>query len=211
MKRTALSILIILSLVLTTSCSSDPDYGLQVTMVAPYVDVNMLEDYGQTLMVGEQAVSVLGESIVPLSEEEENTGEESVEESLEELNNNSMEMMGTAGMMKVTARIASKEVDVILSDYENGQRFAASGSFMPLEELFTEQELAELDESLFVSYEEMDDEGDLTGVALPASGIDVSGVEELTQFMVTDTIICHVVSNSENVDVAKEYMLSLIG
>ncbi len=195
-----------------TGCNSEPEHGLSITAVAPYVSYDKSDEYEATLFVGADnlPISLTAEMIVPPSEEESESVEpENYEANMDNLNQNSAEMMGAAGFMKISAQLASKEIDVIISDYENGQRFSAMESFIPLEEVFTEDELSMIDESLFVSYEELDDDNNPTGNMLPASGIDVSHIEELNEFLVADQLVCHVVSNTENLEAAKEYILSL--
>ncbi len=209
-KASALLLATILTAVILTGCSSETEHGLAISAIAPYVSYEQAEEYSQTLTVGEDELPVMitTEMVLP-SEDEEELNSESYEESLDSVNQNAAEMMGSMGMMKVTAQIASSEIDVIISDYENGQRLSASEAFIPLEDLFTPEELAEIDESLFVSYEEVDDENNPTGNILPPAGIDVSSIDEFNEFMTAEQLVIHVVVNTENIDTAKEYILSV--
>ncbi len=209
-KTLALLSATILTAVTLTGCSSESEHGLAITAIAPYVSYEKAEEYSQTLTVGEDNLPVLLTTemmTAPSEETEETEVADSYEESMDSVNQNAAEMMGAAGMMKVTAQIAGNEVDIIISDYENGQRL--SESFLPLDELFTTEELAEIDTDLLVSYEELDDENNPTGNILPPTGIDVTSMEEYTDFMSGEQLVIHVVSNTENLEVTKDYMLSL--
>ncbi len=202
----------ILSTLTLVSCSSDPEYGLSITAVAPAVDYEEAEAYADTLTIGEAAlpVSVYAEMLIPISSDTETTDDQSYEDSVSDINQKSAEMMGSATLIKVTAQISGNEVDIILSDYENGKRLSSSDAFKPLDEVFTAEELASIDESLFISYELTDDDGNPTGEMTPPVGIDVSHVEEFAGFMAADQIVCHVVANTENLEHSKEYVLSLL-
>ncbi len=214
-KRTSLAMsMVLLSAFTLVGCSSEPEYGLSITAIAPSVSQDKAEEYEATLTVGEEnlPVQVNTEMMIP-SQEEENVdpdAEYNPEDSMDDLNDKSAEMMGAAGMMKITAQISAKEIDIIISDYENGQRLASMGTYMTLDEVFTAEELAEIDESLIVSYEEYDEDNNPTGNMLPASGIDVTAVEEFSEFMAGEQLVCHVVGNTENLEDSKDYLMSLI-
>lgn len=53
-------------------------------------------------------------------------------------------MMAAAGIMKVAGMVAADEVDVLVASLEEGERQAQNGGLLPLSDLFTEEELAEI-------------------------------------------------------------------
>ncbi len=197
----------ILSATLLVGCTAEPDYGLKITAIAESVSYEKGQEYAETLTVGpeSQPVRVTTELMtVPVDEEDMTT------EDYDDVTQASAEMMGAAGLMKVSAQIAGEDVDIIISDYENAQRLSNSESFLPLDEVFTPEELAEIDESLYVSYEQVDDEGNPTGEMLEPTGIDVTHIPEFSTFLGAEQIVCHVVANAINIDASKEYILSLL-
>ncbi len=210
-KPIALSLALISTLTLT-SCGEETEYGLTVTTIAPAVSYEKAEEYAATLTIGDDNLPVFltAEVMIPPSNDEPEVVSEDYEVGMDDVNNNAAEMMGSAGFMKITAQISSAEIDVIISDYENGKRLSSMEVFMPLEELFTPEELAEIDESLFVSYEEVDDENNPTGNMLPPSGLDVSSIEEFSEFMAAEQLVCHVISNTQNIQNSKDYVMSLL-
>lgn len=193
MKKKLLSLLLATSMLLTfAACGSSTEYGLTISALSPTVDTDKAEDYAETLTVGDDlAVSVTATAI--------SSGDDGGDA-----------LTSTTNKVVITAQITGAELDVILADYDNGAAFANIGSFLALEDVFTEEELSEIDESLFVTYEETDDEGNGTGENLAICGIDVSSVSEFSEFMSGEQIIVHVVANTENLDEVKEYILSLL-
>ncbi len=210
-KPIALSLAIMLPLTLI-GCGEEIEYGLNITTIAPAISYEMGEEYGATLTVGDENLPVLltSEMIIPPKSNEQEVASDDYEVGIDDINNNAAEMMGSAGFMKITAQLTSGEIDVIICDYENGQRLSSMETFMPLENIFTPEELAEIDENLLVSYQEVDDENNTTGTMLPPAGIDVSNIQAISDFMVADQLVCHIVSNTPNMENAKEYMVSVI-
>ncbi len=220
MKTKKISLLLAVSMLTSfifTGCSSEPEHGLSVTMIAPYADTDKAEEYEATLSVGAENLPVMinAEMMTATTSTEEaettdTTDEESYEDSLDNINQNSAEMMGAVGMMTITAQVAGQEIDIIISDYDNAQTLSNNGAFMPLEDVFTAEELAEIDESLHVSYAEVDNDNTATGNMLAPSGIDVSDIEEFSEILYADQLVLHVVGNTENMDAVKEYISTLL-
>ncbi len=201
---------ITLSSLAFVGCSSEPEHGLSITAISPIIDTEKAEEYAATITVGEEALPVLLlPEMMTAPSDEEVVDDENYEPSSDDVYAKSAEMMGAAGMMKVSAQISAKEVDIIISDYENAQRL--SEGFMPLSEVFTAEELEQIDETLFVSYGITDDEGNVTDEMMPASGIDVTNIEAFSEFMSGEQLVCHIVGNTENFDASKEYMMSMLG
>ncbi len=115
-----------------------------------------------------------------------------------------------AGIMKLTTMFAGKEADILIADYDTAKRNAGSEIFYPLTDLFTEEELEPFQDKL-ISFEMSDDEGKLTGEKFENCGIDVSDNEELAGMCVgADSVGIYVISNSQNVETAKEIFRQLV-
>lgn len=61
-----------------------------------------------------------------------------------------------AGMMRLTALIAAKDVDVVVANMEEAERQAKAESFTPLSELFTDEELAGFE---IIAFDTISDDG----------------------------------------------------
>ncbi len=109
-----------------------------------------------------------------------------------------------AGIMKLTMVMAGQEADVLIADYDSAWRNAGSEAFYPLTELFSEEELNPYLDKI-VSFELTDDQGNPTGEKVENCGIDVSDNAELTAICPgADSVGVYIISNSPNLDTAKE-------
>lgn len=175
--------------VLLTSCGdSEKTTGVSVVVASAYVPDETLSSLQQTLDAGfSEEQSGFGCSVQGIS-----SGD-----------SESDPMMAMSGMMKLTSMIAAKEVDVLITNEEEGQRQANGESFLPLSDLFAEEELAGYE---LVSFEVTDEdgaEGDLNnvpcGIQLTDSSLSVLG----------DQVAVYVICNTECLDDAKEVVLQL--
>lgn len=115
-----------------------------------------------------------------------------------------------AGIMKLTTIFAGKEADILIADYDTAQRNAGNEVFYPLTDLFTEEELEPFQDKM-ISFEPTDDEGKPTGEKFENCGIDVSDRTELAGMCVgADSVGVYVISNSQNLDTAKEIFRQLV-
>jgi len=115
-----------------------------------------------------------------------------------------------AGIMKVTTIFAGKEADVFISDYESAQRNAGQEIFYPLTDLFTEEELEPFQDKI-ISFEMTNTDGNPTGETFENCGIDVSDREDLAKLCAgSDTVGVYIVSNSTNLDAAKEIFRQIV-
>lgn len=194
MKSKLLSLGLAMAMILTlTACGSSSNYALRILATAPVVSSDNAEDYASTITVGDdEAVSVTTEAINTTS------------------NDSLLELTNSTTILTVSTQIASKEIDIMLTDYYNASYFANSDVFMPLDELFTEDELSAIDSSLFVYYDETDDDGNSTGETLAVYGIDVTSVSEFSEFITADQIVINVLYNAQDTDAVKEYILSIL-
>ena len=89
-----------------------------------------------------------------------------------------------AGMMKLTAAIAAKEVDLIIADDTNAARNARSEAFY-------------------------DDEGNASGEKTPVCGVDITGDEVITPAMSSSSAGAFVAGNAANLENAKTVLKAL--
>lgn len=118
--------------------------------------------------------------------------------------------MAAAGIMRLTTLVAGQEADVLIADHDSAQRNAKSELFYPLTELFTEEELEPYQDRI-ISFELTDEEGNPTGETVENCGIDVSSQSELAELCPgADSVGIYIVSNSPNLDAAKEIFRNLV-
>lgn len=186
---------------LLTGCGKKESAGLRIVAAGPYVDDSKAGEYGKSVLIGEEKAEL---STMLLSGS-------TVSSDSDDVNAKSADLAVSANLMKLTAMIAGKEVDVMICDIDAAARFVNDEVFLPLNELFTEEELAEIDESLQIVYEAKDDDGNPTGEMLDACGIVVSDREDLKAFLPSENIGVYVIGNTTNLDTAKQYVMSLMG
>lgn len=119
--------------------------------------------------------------------------------------------MGTmAGMAKVGGMFASGEIEVLICDKENAQRYGAGDPelFAALDTLFTQDEINAL-KGEAVSIERTDDEGNPTGETSAPCGVNLSGNEALVNALGLQDVNIFIVSNAKNMDLAKQVFLAL--
>lgn len=117
--------------------------------------------------------------------------------------------MQMASMMKLTAAMASQEVDVIIADEANAARNARSEAFYALSDLMTADEIAALGERA-LSYELLDDMGEPSGEMTPECGVDVSGDSELEKVFGNARIGAFVAANAPNLENSKDLVRALV-
>lgn len=198
-----ISFMLILALVtlLLSGCSNtnkdEPDANaaqntLNLVFCASYVDQALAEAYLNTL---KQENDIL------------NSGEMDV--SLTVITTSGADpMMQMGGMMKLTAVIASNEVDLILCDEENAARNARSGSFYALNELLCEDEISALGDRA-LQYALIDDEGKPTDEFTAVCGMDVSADEQLKAVFNQADIGVFVAGNAPHLEAAKAVMKAI--
>ena len=108
-----------------------------------------------------------------------------------------------AAVTQMGGMMAGKEVELLICDKENARRYAENGeAYMPLSQLFTEAEVAELGLTP-ACVEISDDEGNLTGQMSEACGVDLSGCTALEEMLMQKDLGAYVIVNSANVEHAK--------
>lgn len=113
-----------------------------------------------------------------------------------------------AGMMKLTAAIAAKEVDLIIADDTNAARNARSEAFYELSDILTADEISALGDKA-LSYDMLDDEGNASGEKTPVYGVDITGDEVITPAMGSSSASAFVAGNAANLENAKTVLKAL--
>lgn len=114
-----------------------------------------------------------------------------------------------SGAMAMTAMLSAGEVDVLVCDLENAVRYARSGAFYDLADIFTPEELAEFGESL-LTFDVIDPYGEPTGDTIDRCGIDLSGRDSLTRILGEDSCGVFVVVSARDLDLAREIVRELV-
>jgi len=119
-------------------------------------------------------------------------------------------MGAMAGMAQIASLMATGEMELILADGENARRHGDNGgSYIPLDELFTQEEQLALD-MVPLSIPLSDDDGNLTGELSAPCGIDLSGCTRLTDMLNSADVGAYVLVNSKHVDNAKQVIRHLL-
>ena len=113
-----------------------------------------------------------------------------------------------AGMMKLTAAIAAKEVDLIIADDTNAARNARSEAFYELSDILTADEISALGDKA-LSYDMLDDEGNASGEKTSVCGVDITGDEVITPAMGSSSACAFVAGNAANLENAKTVLKAL--
>lgn len=191
-----------LLLLACVGCSASEEYGLSITAAAPYVDSAKATAFAEQIkLTGDSNKVSMFSTSIPAPKKATNEVDP---------NGAAAEISGSANAMKVTAMIASGELDVMLCDVETASRFARGGSFFTLEEIFTEEELSAIPQEKRISYTELDSDNKPTTKMLPECGIDISGNAAVKEFINSEQIGVFVVANVKNKETAKEFVHQLI-
>ena len=121
-------------------------------------------------------------------------------------------MLGMAGIMRMAAVVSTGEMDVFIADMDNAARNARGGMFLSLEEIYTSDELKNL-ESRLLSFDILKTdtaEPEPTGEKTPLCGINITGNEQMRKIFGNQEIGVFIVANTKNLELAKKVMNSLI-
>ena len=113
-----------------------------------------------------------------------------------------------AGSVKVSAMVASGEIDVMICDLENAAKYARSETYLPLEDFLSPEELASYEERL-LSFDLVDDEGNPTGEQTPAYGISMNGSEAFDSLYGDTDYGIFLIGNADPAELSKTVFLDL--
>lgn len=198
-KNLTMIALLLMVLLLLTGCSAKEEKAapsLYVNVIDNYVFDEAREELEKELIA---ALPALNTADAPLSVVAISSGD------------TEQDPMGAmAGITQIAGLMASGEMELILADGENARRHGDNGStYMPLDELFTQEEQAALGIRP-LSIPLSDEDGNLTGEMSASCGIDLSGCTRLTEMLHTNDVGAYVVVNSEHVDNAKQVIQHLL-
>ena len=178
-----------------TSCGGGDSSALQVVAANTFVSEDALTAYSDELLAahpewaeGETAVEF---TALSLGSEESDAAAYG------------------AGIMKVSAMVASGEIDVMICDLENAARNGRSDVYLPLEDFLSEEEMAAYS-ALALSFDMVDDEGNPTGEQTAACGLSLTGSDALSDIYGESEYGVFIVANTENVEQAKDVALAIL-
>ena len=119
-------------------------------------------------------------------------------------------MMGMAGMMQMAAVVSTGDIDVFISDMENGARNARGGMFMSIDKLFPNENLSAIEDRL-LSFDIMttdEYEPKPTGEKTPVCGISIANNDQLRRIFGNRDVGIFIVENTKNLELAKKVMRS---
>ena len=190
MKRIISLISMVLAVVLMmTGCSSGGDTAsassVKIVVAAPYVLEEALPEFDAALRA----------ALPELNTEESSMLIQSVSTGDTE----SDPMSAMAGMTKIMTMMMSKEIEIMICDADNARRHGESGeAYVPLSELFTEEEQAELGIApLTVAV--VDDEGNVTGEESAPCGISLAHCEGVKNIFKMSDLGLYVLATSEEI------------
>lgn len=169
---------------LLAGCGKRED-PFQVIFAGPFVNEKLAASYGEGLAV-EGPIQYSGFSF----------GSEEVDA-----------MVYGAGAMMMNAMVAAGEVDVMVCDLENATRLARGGTFLDLTTAFTEEELAGRP---LLSFDLVDEYGNLTGEKTPPCGLDLTGHGEIDYILGGGGYGLFIVSNTGDLERSKEVFRAIV-
>lgn len=190
-KRLILVAIMLLAALLLTGCAKEdkPAASLYVNVIDTYVFDESRAELEKELTA---ALPALNTAEAPLSVVAISSGDTEKDP-----------MGAMAGMTQIAGLMATGEMELILCDGENARRHGSNGgSYIPLDELFTKEERAELGiTGLCIPLS--NDDGELTGEVSIPCGIDLSGCTRLTEMLKSTDVGAYVLVNSKHADNAK--------
>jgi hypothetical protein len=178
-----------------TSSDENDSVSLNVVLASTFVDEERAESFA----------SVLNEALPAYSDDTKSISVTGI--SSGDASTDPFSVM--AGTTRIGGLMASREIELWISDSENALRYADDGeNYVTLDSLFTEEELSSFTGTL-VRIPKLDDEGNATGEFSEYCGVDLSGngaVRDLTGIADPQMFI---ITGSPNMDAAKAAFLYL--
>lgn len=115
-----------------------------------------------------------------------------------------------AHAMMLTAMASCGEMDVTIMSKDSAERAARGGMFLPLDELFTQEELAAY-EGRLLDFEEQDVTGQPLGTRTPICGIDLSDSEFFKSLLGSGDYGIYAVTDMGNPEMVKAVMTYFAG
>lgn len=206
MKRVISLICVILTVVLMmTGCSSggtEPaaNASVKIAVTIPFVVEGAGDEFAAQLKAGLPGLNTEEKQILVQTV---NTGDPKADP-----------MSTMAGMTKITTMFLGKEIEIMISDADNAQRHSDGGSaYIPVDELFTAEEQAELGmKALTVNL--VDDDGNATGEVSAPVGIslaDCEGVKNIFKMSELGLYVIDMPETEANLDNIREAIRFILG
>lgn len=187
-KIICLALAVLLFPALLTGCGKAPHNEFHVLFAAPFVNEELIESYNAKLpKEGELPFRCSGFSF----------GSEDVDP-----------VVYASGAMAMTAMLSAGEVDVLVCDLDNAARYARSGAFYDLRDIFTPEELAEYEDSL-ISFPLIDNTGELTEETTGPCGLDLAGRSSLTTILGDEHYGAFIVFSACDLDLTRDTIREL--
>lgn len=191
----ALVLLLLLCPLLLTGCGSEEASAIQVVVGNTYVDEDHLATVFQQILAEDPSWQ---REDLPVELSAFSFGAQEIDAG----------MFG-ANVMKVSAMIASGEMDILICDAENAARYARSETFVPVDQIIPEDELDGYQERL-LSFELLDEDGTPTGSYTPACGISLNGDPRLDAFYPEQEYGIFLVGNAEPMETAEQLFMDIL-
>jgi len=211
-RRFALILICFLVLICVSGCSSGSKKAssFQMAFCAAHVDERAVTSFGTSMTSRMPELTIDGKAPQFLSMM---MGGQARSEALPGLGaSDPMLIMG--GIVRISSMVAAGELDVMVADMENAARDARGSIFMPLKDIFTEAELADISLTReLLSFELVDTASEIpapTGEMTPLCGIEVSGNDQIRAIFGNQKVGVFIIANTKNPDLAKAVMISLV-
>lgn len=181
--------------VFLASCSSEKPSSLQVMVGGPYIASEAYESCTEALTAAHPQWQA-GET--PVSFTSMSFGDPETDP------------YAGASIAKVSAMAAAQEIDLMICDTENAARFARSDMFTPVQSILSEEQLAACQDKL-LTFEKVDDEGNLTGEFTEACGIALNGNAPLDALYGNQEYGVFLVANADPMENAQQIFLDIAG
>ena len=193
------------ALLMMTGCSSGGDpaanASVKIAVTLPYVVEGAAEEFRLALEKGLPELNTEEKKILVQAV---NTGDTKADP-----------MSAMAGMTKITTMFMGKEIEIMICDADNAQRHSDGGKgFMPLDQIFTEQEQAELGLEALTVFA-VDADGGVTGEKSEPVGVSLAGCEGVKNIFKMSDLGLYVIAmpeseaNIEAIRAAIRYILSM--
>ncbi len=188
-----LSLILISSLVLT-ACSSKESSSIEILIGNSYVIPENFDSTTQDLIANHP----------DWQDEEATVGFTSIN-----FGDPETDPYAGANIAKVSAMVAAKEVDIMICDMDNAARLARTEMFTPVEEILSEEDMEKYQDRL-LTFELVDEEGNLTGEYTPACGISITGQEAFDKIYGEQEYGVFLVSNADPVENAEKVFMDIL-
>lgn len=187
--------LLLLCTLLLTGCGSEDAPSIQVVVGGPYVGEEQLAEASQQLLAEYPAWQ---QEELPVKVSPFSFGTPEMDAS-----------MYGASAMKLSAMVASGEMDILICDTENAARYARGETFVPIDQIIPEEKLDGYRERL-LSFELLDGERNPTGNYTPAYGISLNGNPQLDALYGDREYGVFLVGNAEPMEAAEQLFMDII-